>query len=1236
MAVETDPHPSSKELLSGAPQLEITLTDDGLQEEVMRAMDRGLGDLQSLPPPPFDPEATRYLAEVGGLLFSLSCGPAPWTLPGDALVVPVGATLQPKRMALGMLAEMGRKSFPRDALAAAIPDGVIEAGVAVDLGEIRPPGTEGKKDETQSGATRYPRIILATSRDRKDQASPARAISSSLAAIETAEGIENCRTLILPTISCGLGGLDSAEVVRGIIEGLDPARRFETLRHVVIAEGSQDNRDKIHSALPEKVATPDAALCQKLKNDLAEGEDELDVKAQVRALADAIALKDMKPPLVVGVLGGWGTGKSFVLHLLKERLKWVRGLDLPGDPEEMKKFPYVGHPYLVHFDAWTYAKSDLWASLMQKILRDLDAQLGLEQMLDDAGVDLRTGTDIWKLMGRLSPSEREAFDGSLGKDAMLKFVHAQKDSSDPEALWEVLRGLRHEERTLLGAAEKELGEAKEDLDRDLAAKEEERDLDRLCIEADRDLKLRKARSGNRRMITGRERALNDALAKLASDRNEDEWRCRQRLLDDLEHAETASRTELAGLKARCGPLEHEAREFIRNEMMKESRARAWSPIKGRIRGVLGKALDKALEKITASAGGKPVTCEAVQEEIGALKRVWGGFDHVGVVILIFAALAVALPLALDALDEVQIPAMVATIGGVLSAVVRASKISTGKLEEQRAAYDQAVAKEEAAASSNFEARVEQKVRDDDEKDDKKGVAALRRSLSEAADSGEEEKKRIQAEASAKLASSASRFESRLAVAKHEAQQDFFGLKEDARLAKEDIHTTAEEATGDLIERIDGDLDALRRERTGPINELEDQVAEHRRRVGITARSPSLLAFVRRRIGEEIYDKRLGILHQVQQDLEEVTDALIPESLEERQGEAAEMGASGRKRFPRGDPRIVLFVDDLDRCPPKSVVEMLEVAQLLVKTRLFVVVLAMDVRYVTRSLEDAYHGILVRDGDPSGLDYIEKIVQIPYRVPAIDPDVMGGFLASQMEFKAEKTSPDLDVADDKDSAEGHDTAAKDEAAGSVVGGSPASVFFRVPPPDVKADEPIPMAALLFTEMEHERLDKCCRTVGVTPRAATRLVNVYKLLKIIWHRTCDGDSPNERCQKAMILLLTLAARFPEVMRKLLHDLDRRTRMDETEPRGPKNLKRFLLTGLKDEDLRRAYWEDRKEVARHIGNTDLLSGTLPIDELESANIRLVHSFCFAGEVTHDPEENAEPGPARPTEPNRDGRNE
>ncbi len=121
---------------------------------------------------------------------------------------------------------------------------------------------------------------------------------------------------------------------------------------------------------PEPSAPP--VRGQAFANDRPVGPDRLNIETEVHALAETLALKEMKPPLVVGVLGGWGWGKSFVLHLLEERLRDIRCYDRTQPPDKegdgKNELPYVGHPYVIRFDAWTYAKQGLWASLMQTIL----------------------------------------------------------------------------------------------------------------------------------------------------------------------------------------------------------------------------------------------------------------------------------------------------------------------------------------------------------------------------------------------------------------------------------------------------------------------------------------------------------------------------------------------------------------------------------------------------------------------------------------------------------------------------------------------------------------------------------------------------------------------------------------------------------------------------------------------------------------------------------------------------
>ncbi len=86
--------------------------------------------------------------------------------------------------------------------------------------------------------------------------------------------------------------------------------------------------------------------------------------------------------------------------------------------------------------------------------------------------------------------------------------------------------------------------------------------------------------------------------------------------------------------------------------------------------------------------------------------------------------------------------------------------------------------------------------------------------------------------------------------------------------------------------------------------------------------------------------------------------------------------------------IILYVDDLDRCPPSRVVEVLQAMHLLLALPLFVVVVGVDPRRLLRSLQTHYRALLQTqavtrsaDGDRSywastPQNYVEKIFQIP--------------------------------------------------------------------------------------------------------------------------------------------------------------------------------------------------------------------------------------------------------------------
>lgn len=102
------------------------------------------------------------------------------------------------------------------------------------------------------------------------------------------------------------------------------------------------------------------------------------------------------------------------------------------------------------------------------------------------------------------------------------------------------------------------------------------------------------------------------------------------------------------------------------------------------------------------------------------------------------------------------------------------------------------------------------------------------------------------------------------------------------------------------------------------------------------------------------------------------------------------------REATSEKRLVVFIDDLDRCLPEKVIQVLEAIKLFleVKNTVFVVGVASEV--VHRGIERWYGfkpGDLVDDGGKafSGTDYLEKIIQLPFRLPTIDAERFQQFL-----------------------------------------------------------------------------------------------------------------------------------------------------------------------------------------------------------------------------------------------------
>ena len=249
----------------------------------------------------------------------------------------------------------------------------------------------------------------------------------------------------------------------------------------------------------------------------------------------------------------------------------------------------------------------------------------------------------------------------------------------------------------------------------------------------------------------------------------------------------------------------------------------------------------------------------------------------------------------------------------------------------------------------------------------------------------------------------------------------------------------------------------------------------------------------------------------------------------------------QRLFPRID-RIILYVDDLDRCPAKNVVEVLQAVNLLLAFPLFVVVVGVDPRWLVHSLEQHSAILLPQedvtdpDEDPhwqsTALNYLEKIFQIPYTLRPMDSagfsrlvntlsgDPDGGTRSiSELSQSTAKASDDVSSR-----SAGRSAGQPGEAHGPKNAVSGAGVVDRKP--------------------EHLRIDnreqsfmKLLHELIPSPRAGKRFMNIYRLIRasVLERERVEFAGADEGgYYQCALLLLAILTGYPAEATEILRDL------------------------------------------------------------------------------------------------------
>ena len=165
--------------------------------------------------------------------------------------------------------------------------------------------------------------------------------------------------------------------------------------------------------------------------------------------------------------------------------------------------------------------------------------------------------------------------------------------------------------------------------------------------------------------------------------------------------------------------------------------------------------------------------------------------------------------------------------------------------------------------------------------------------------------------------------------------------------------------------------------------LNDEHTRLQAEISQLSAGAQLRSFIQNRTSSKDYREQLGIVATIREDFEKLEELIN------------ELGSQDPK--PDMQPkRIVLYVDDLDRCPADRVVELLQALHLLMDIRLFVAVVAVDSRWLLSALHRYYEEVIYsRSLDQSRTDwtgspehYLEKIIQIPFAIKSMDEKTFG--------------------------------------------------------------------------------------------------------------------------------------------------------------------------------------------------------------------------------------------------------
>jgi hypothetical protein len=273
-----------------------------------------------------------------------------------------------------------------------------------------------------------------------------------------------------------------------------------------------------------------------------------------------------------------------------------------------------------------------------------------------------------------------------------------------------------------------------------------------------------------------------------------------------------------------------------------------------------------------------------------------------------------------------------------------------------------------------------------------------------------------------------------------------------------------------------------------------------------------------------YDKQVSIVSRARRSFEQL-NAIVATTRMNRQ-------AAEQKRT-RGEPltpeeqsllepadgrallvpdRIVLFIDDLDRCTHDQVYAVLQAIHLLLACELFVVVVGVDVRWIEGAVAKHFEADVAQTNDDKerrkrAIDYLEKIFQIPFWLRRLNTGTGAassggsyGAYVRELLKDNERAKPGLSVFKSMLTPSGPSPDQGSVPDVELPTQEPANIAFTanagLPEPEDEfgaVDAALASLKLEPAEINFLASPEIGAVASKSPRAVKRLINIYRIVR-----------------------------------------------------------------------------------------------------------------------------------------------